>query len=173
MAICSLFSVGVSLPGVEEEAEKVLKSKFSLFPRFEGVVPPDAKGSRHSQLLAELQLENILSLKPSDALFAVAITPYDLYSNGLNFVFGVAYPFKGCIVSYARLISDDADLFLSRVRKEVTHEMGHVFGLSHCPDPECVMHFSNSLSDTDFKSENFCPICREKLLLSMERLGLA
>lgn len=172
MAVCSVFSVGVSLPAVEEEAEKVLKEKFRLTPRFEGVVPPDARGSRGSQLLAELQLENVLSLKPEDALFVLPLTPYDLYSNGLNFVFGVAYPFKGCIVSYARLFSDDEELFFSRVRKEITHEMGHVFGLSHCLNPKCVMHFSNSLADTDYKSEEFCPSCREKLLLSIKKLGL-
>ena len=172
MVVCSLFSVGVSLPEVEEEAEKVLRDKFGLIPRFEGVIPPDAKGSRHSQLLAELQLENALLQKPEDSLFVLALTPYDLYSDKLNFVFGVAYPFKGCIVSYARLLSDDSELFLSRVRKEVTHEMGHVFGLSHCPNPRCVMHFSNSLADTDYKSEDFCPNCREKLLLSMGKLGL-
>ena len=172
MAVCSLYSVGVSLPEVEEEVEKVLKNRFRLLPRFEGVVPPDSRGSRTSQLLAELQLQNLLSVKPHDSLFVVAVTPYDLYSDGLNFVFGVAYPFKGCIVSYARLFSDDADLFLSRVRKEITHEMGHVFGLQHCPNPECVMHFSNSLADTDYKSEDFCPSCEEKLLLSMKKLGL-
>jgi len=172
MAVCSLFSVGVSLPAVEEETEKVIREKFKLTPRFEGVVPPDSRGSRTSQLLAEVQLQNVLSLKPSDALFAVAVTPYDLYSDGLNFVFGVAYPFKGCIVSYARLLSENTELFLSRVRKEVTHEMGHVFGLSHCPNPKCVMHFSNSLADTDYKSEDFCPSCREKLLAVMKDLGL-
>ena len=172
MAICSLYSVGVSLPEVEEEVENVLKNRFRLLPRFEGVVPPDSRGSRTSQLLAELQLQNLLSVKPHDSLFVAAVTPYDLYSNGLNFVFGVAYPFKGCIVSYARLFSDDADLFFSRVRKEITHEMGHVFGLQHCPDPKCVMHFSNSLADTDYKSENFCPSCEEKLVSSMKKFGL-
>ncbi len=172
MKICSFFSVGVSLPEVEEEVERVLKSRFGLLPRFEGVVPPDARGSRYSQLLAELQLENVLVRKPEDSLFVLAITPYDLYSDGLNFVFGVAYPFEGCIVSYARLLSNNRDLFLSRVRKEITHEMGHVFGLQHCPNPKCVMHFSNSLADTDYKSEDFCPSCGEKLLLSRERLGL-
>ena len=172
MAICSLYSVGVSLPDVEEEIENVLKNRFRLLPRFEGIVPPDSRGSRTSQLLAELQLQNLLSVKPRDSLFVAAITPYDLYSDGLNFVFGVAYPFKGCIVSYARLFSDDTDLFLSRVRKEITHEIGHVFGLQHCPNPKCVMHFSNSLADTDYKSEDFCPICEKKLLSSMKRFGL-
>jgi archaemetzincin len=42
------------------------------------------------------------------------------------------------------------------------HELGHVFGLEHCPDPECVMHFSNSLLDTDRKSTSFCSQCRAR-----------
>jgi archaemetzincin len=172
MKRCSIFSVGVSLPMVEEETERLIGEKFYLEPVFEGTIPPDGRGGRFNQLLAEVQLSNILNLKPESSLFAVGVTPYDLYSDGLNFVFGVAYPFKGCIVSYARLISNDEELFLSRVRKEVTHEMGHVFGLEHCPNPRCVMHFSNSLSDTDFKGEDFCQICSEKLRASMERLGV-
>jgi archaemetzincin len=172
VAVISLYGIGALLPEVEEEAERVLREKFRLEPRFEGLLPPDATLSRGSQLLADLQLQEILTLKPADALFAGGITPYDLYSGNLNFVFGIALPFKGFVVSYARLLSEDRELFLSRVRKEITHEMGHVFGLPHCPDPKCVMHFSNSLMDTDFKSEDFCPSCRRKLEEAMAELGL-
>jgi len=172
MAVISLYGVGAPLPEVEEETEKVLSKKFRLEPRFEGLIPPDATLSRGSQLLADVQLSRILSLKPKDALFAGGLTPYDIYSGNLNFVFGIALPFKGFLVSYARLLSDDRELFLSRVRKEVTHEMGHVFGLPHCPDPKCVMHFSNSLIDTDLKGEEFCPSCKRKLEEAMAKLGL-
>jgi len=173
VAIISLYGIGALLPEVEEEAEKVLKEKFRLEPRFEGLLPPDATLSRGSQLLADLQLQEVLSLKPDDALFAAGITPYDLYSGDLNFVFGIALPFKGFVVSYARLLSKDRELFLSRVRKEITHEAGHVFGLPHCPNPKCVMHFSNSLIDTDLKGEDFCPSCRKRLEEAIEKLGLS
>ena len=172
MAIISLYGIGALLPEVEEEAERVLREKFRLEPRFEGLLPPDATLSRGSQLLADIQLQEVLAVKPADALFAGGITPYDLYSGDLNFVFGIALPFKGFVVSYARLLSEDRELFLSRVRKEVTHEMGHVFGLPHCPNPKCVMHFSNSLIDTDLKGEDFCPSCQRKLEEAMAKLGL-
>ncbi|WP_457679189.1 archaemetzincin family Zn-dependent metalloprotease [Thermovibrio sp.] len=172
MVSISLFGVGALLPLVEDEAERVIKEKFNLEPKFEGVVPPDATFSRGSQLLAEVQLENLITIKPEDSLFVGGITPYDIYSDDLNFVFGLALPFKGFVVSYARLLAEDLELFTSRLRKEITHELGHVFGLSHCPNPYCVMSFSNSLADVDRKGEDFCPSCKKKLEASMRKLNL-
>lgn len=73
------------------------------------------------------------------------------------------------IISLARLrqsfygLPEDKHLFLERTIKEAVHELGHTYGLSHCPDPECVMHFSNSLMDTDRKKPSFCSRCQIKL----------
>jgi len=50
-----------------------------------------------------------------------------------------------------------------RAVKEAVHELGHTFGLDHCSDPRCVMHFSNMLADTDRKGREFCPSCRARL----------
>ncbi|HYA87192.1 MAG TPA: hypothetical protein VEI57_09035 [Nitrospirota bacterium] len=40
--------------------------------------------------------------------------------------------------------------------------MGHICGLGHCPDPKCIMFFSNNLKDTDRKETKFCSACRDK-----------
>jgi archaemetzincin len=53
-------------------------------------------------------------------------------------------------------LKSDNSLFLERVVKEATHELGHAFGLRHCPRQKCVMFFSNSLADTDRKCRRFC-----------------
>jgi archaemetzincin len=102
----------------------------------------------------------------------VGITEVDLYVPRLNFVFGEANVLAGtAIVSLCRLrqeyygLAPDQALFLERAAKEVVHELGHTFGLGHCPNNKCVMHFSNSLSDTDFKETNFCSRCRPKIIL--------
>ncbi len=58
--------------------------------------------------------------------------------------------------------ADTSIIFIERVLKEATHEVGHAFGLDHCPKESCVMHFSNSLVDTDHKAKDFCNICRKK-----------
>ena len=100
----------------------------------------------------------------------VGIADVDLYAPGLNFVFGQADILSGtAIISLCRLrqeyygLPPDKDLFLTRATKEIIHELGHTFGLGHCPDSKCIMHFSNSLADTDWKEAHFCPKCCPKM----------
>jgi len=102
----------------------------------------------------------------------VGIADVDLYVPRLNFVFGEADMVSGtAIVSLCRLrqeyygLAPDEALFLERATKEIVHELGHTFGLRHCPNNKCVMHFSNGLADTDLKEAHFCNQCRPKIIL--------
>ncbi len=99
-----------------------------------------------------------------DMVRLIALVSFDLYEEGLNFVFGEAqYGGKYAVVSTFRLNHSDERIFFERVFKETNHELGHTFGLKHCEDPLCVMSFSNSLVEVDRKSRDFCPRCRRKL----------
>jgi archaemetzincin len=107
------------------------------------------------------------------------IESVDLYAGNLNFVFGEADPNTGfAIVSTYRLIpkfygENSQKLFISRLLKEAIHELGHLFWLGHCRDSACVMSFSNSILDTDRKSQRFCEECTVKLILySLKRISL-
>ena len=100
----------------------------------------------------------------------LGVVDVDIFAPGLNFVFGEADITGGkAIISLQRLrqefygLSQDQDLFQERVLKEAVHELGHTYGLMHCLNPACVMHFSNSLHDTDLKGWNFCPTCKVRL----------
>ena len=100
----------------------------------------------------------------------VGLADADCYADGLNFIFGQAtVGGREAFVALARLrqsfygLSEDQALFRERVLKEVVHELGHTWGLAHCPDPKCVMHFSNRLEDTDVKGLEFCPHCQAKM----------
>jgi archaemetzincin len=106
---------------------------------------------------------------PGDDML-LGVTGVDLYVPGLNFVFGLADPRSRCgLISLARLYPEfygqprNPALFKERALKEAIHELGHLWGLGHCPDPACIMFFSNSLTDTDRKGPGFCRLCRERL----------
>ena len=100
----------------------------------------------------------------------LGIVDVDLYSPGLNFVFGEADISGGAaVISVYRLrqerygLPQDEGLFQDRAIKEAVHELGHTYYLSHCRDIKCVMHFSNSLADTDIKGASLCPKCQKRL----------
>ncbi len=130
--------------------------------------PLHAFNEARGQFWAKAFLEVLLPMvKPGS--IALGITKEDLYEEGLNFVFGEAsMSIPIAIVATKRLhngfygIAEDEELFFMRTLKECNHEIGHTLGLAHCPDPLCVMHFSNSLADTDRKNPTFCPNCWQK-----------
>lgn len=124
--------------------------------------PEDAYDRRRGQYLARSFLR-LLGAYNGDRMLGV--TDRDLYMSGLRFVFGQAEaPGRTAVISMKRLrwgVTEEA--FLDRCVKEANHELGHTFGLGHCDDPYCVMHFSVSLADTDRKAREFCKTCREEL----------
>jgi archaemetzincin len=115
-------------------------------------------------------LAALAAARPQGEEMLLGVTGVDLTVPDLNFVFGLADPrSRVAVISLARLYPEfygqprDPGLFKARVVKEAVHELGHLLGLSHCPDPVCIMAFSNSLADTDRKGPGFCPRCRELL----------
>jgi archaemetzincin len=120
--------------------------------------------------LAMTIVNNIKSYDPRKMII-LGICNFDAYSSGLNFVFGQASRAAGVAVIYLPrlrqefygLRPDTSTIFIERVLKEATHEVGHALGLDHCPRLTCVMHFSNSIADTDRKAKDFCSTCRNKL----------
>jgi len=133
-------------------------------------VPERAFNPLRGQYHAGVIVQELLN-KVREGEYLIALVSGDLYVDGFNFVFGLADPsYRVAVVSDARLrqefygLPPDRELHLSRFKKEVLHELGHLLGLPHCPDARCVMHFSNTLEDTDRKEAEFCDSCRAKIL---------
>jgi archaemetzincin len=126
-------------------------------------LPPGAYNRSRGQYRAEALLG--LAAHAPGAQRVLGVTDADLYSEGLNFVFGIAEsPGRAAVISTARLrAADNEALFRARVLKEAMHELGHTLGLGHCDDHRCAMYFSNTLADTDRKGSRLCPDCRARL----------
>lgn len=100
----------------------------------------------------------------------LGIIDADVYAQGLDFVFGLTDPRTGyALIALTRLrpefynAAGNSALFCERGVKEAVHEVGHSFGLAHCQQASCIMHFSKTIADTDRKDLRFCPACRQKI----------
>ena len=148
-----------------------VKEVLGLDVRISSVPFPPRLGfdSIRGQYHAGTLLGYLSTLDFPDLIKLLALVEFDLYEEGLNFVFGEAQlGGRNAVVSVFRLRTGNERLFFERTFKEVNHELGHTFGLGHCPDPGCVMSFSNSLVEVDRKGRFFCGSCKEKLLSALK-----
>lgn len=102
----------------------------------------------------------------------ISITGVDIFIPVLTFIFGQAYlGGQAGIVSVYRLKNEfygmrgNDELFRDRMVKTLIHEIGHMFGLKHCVEIDCVMRSVTYVEEIDQKSENLCPKCH-KLITS-------
>ncbi len=131
--------------------------------------PQNVFNPYRSQYVADKLLEHIVrSYRRNAENLLFLLADVDAYVYGLNFVFGIALPFINAAAVFLprlRYLADSAKL-RERVRKEVLHELGHIFGLEHCTVSGCVMNFSNTVFEVDAKKPAFCWRCASKLRLA-------
>jgi archaemetzincin len=132
-------------------------------------IPEEAFSRKRKQYLSDKFLDK-LKRHNNLVVTILGITEVNLYTEGLNFVFGQADLERRVAVISLNLLRQekyglpmDNDLLAERALKEAVHEIGHTLGIQHCSNGICVMHFSNSLIDTDCKKCHFCGRCRPKL----------
>lgn len=181
-----IIPMGFIEPGVIRHLQKIIQVRFDIKPSVatEHSLPVGAYNSMRQQYNSQnilIEINNLNNKLNGDGKTAgspalkktrvenkkrLAVIDQDIYSEGLNYVFGQAILNGSCaLISLSRLragaenATDFSGLFLSRVEKEAVHELGHVYGLRHCPNSTCVMYLSGDISDTDDKSSSFCPRC--------------
>lgn len=123
------------------------------------------------QILASYVLNSILiKRKPKDAVVLMGITEKDLYPiPEWNYVFGLASYDNGVGVTSiyrfagGQLTDSNFDKSFLRLIKISSHEIGHMFEISHCLNANCVMNGTNSLTETDYHLARACSLCQRKL----------
>lgn len=151
-----------------------LKTDF-LNPVSDETFPDSAKRINRNtnavQLYTPYIFEHLLRGKmPVDGYALMAISEKDLYPNPTwNFVFGMAsYKDRIGVSSMYRYSSYylgklDFTLLLKRIIATSSHEIGHMFSITHCINASCTMNGSNSLAESDRQPLRLCSECQRKL----------
>ena len=136
-----------------------------------------SKGERYS---ADSILHRLSSMTGDHIPVIVALTENDIfttvrekdgsikqpvYKYAVWGIFGLGdCPGMASIVSDFRLHTADTARYHHRIRTVVLHELGHNFGLPHCPNPHCIMNDANEkIATIDNSSDDYCRTCRNKL----------
>ena len=121
-------------------------------------------------------VDALVDRHPEGTEWTLALTAADLYAPGRDFVFGEAT--RGgawAVVSLARLRPErDDDVTLrTRLLAEAIHELGHLAGLDHCPQPRCPMAYAHSLAAVDHKDTDLCSTCRHGVTNALDPIAPA
>ena len=148
--------------------EQKLHQVFGWKIRIGAVLPLPAEAFNATRLQYEALhiMRALAEAVPKDATRVLGILREDLSIPMLTFVFGQAQlGGRIALMSLARLQQEfyglpaNMDLLMERALKEALHELGHTFGLVHCPIPSCVMTLANDIQHVDGKGSEFCGGC--------------
>jgi len=129
-------------------------------------VPVSAYDPKRKQYQSVEIMRTLAQYAPQNGSRLLGITGVDLSIPMLSFLFGQAQ-LDGplAIVSLCRLQQEfyglpaQDEVLRERLTKEVLHEMGHTFGLVHCPEQKCAMSLSTHIGLVDAKAEQYCSRC--------------
>ncbi len=136
-------------------------------------LPAVGYNTARGQYSGDVLLREVSKLRVEPGAKHLGVFDVDLYAGRLNFIFGIAQiggdfaliSLKRLDYAPVQLSRDEREaLLFERALKEAIHELGHTFGLGHCHNKQCVMSFSNSLSEVDEKGTDFCEEHRIQLL---------
>ncbi|MBI5833072.1 MAG: hypothetical protein HZB16_12310 [Armatimonadetes bacterium] len=118
-----------------------------------------------AQVDADALLNALEALPTERGERLLAVCSGDGGQPGTSFVFGLARRRGRCGVIFTGRLRTDVDQrgYERRLAIEAHHELGHVYGLGHCPNDGCAMCFSPGLIDVDAKRPSYCEHCRELL----------
>lgn len=162
--------VGEKDMAIMKESVEVYFSKKCVIMK-KAALPEKYYNAKRKQYYASGIIDSMKTIVPKDAITVMGVVDGgDLYTDSTNYVFGLASLQQRVavhsLVRYRPEFFDgkpDRNLFVARMIKVLTHEIGHTFDISHCEDEHCGMSYANSLDELDLCSLFFCPDCLNKM----------
>ncbi|MBM4345154.1 MAG: matrixin family metalloprotease [Deltaproteobacteria bacterium] len=158
-------------PKVTDAVEKGLRATFPVQVRWLPAVPLPkvAFFAPRRRWRAEKLLVYLAPLLPKDGAKILGLTSADISTtNGDVPDWGIlglgSLDGKACVLStYRSRRGVPVRVALERVAKVAVHEVGHTFGLEHCPNPGCLMQDAGGKVKTVDEEHALCPKCRAQL----------
>ncbi len=168
------------LVGIQEGLAKTFPDTSAAIIKDVLPISQDAFDKKRSQYHSNIILSEVKAYSSKKPEFhrILGVVDVDIFTSGLSYVFGEAFVSgDAALISLWRLKPEfnkdkpNIALYMSRVAKEAVHELGHTLGVKHCPRSMCVMHFSNSIFDTDRKQNLLCDECYLQAAIAISNLG--
>ncbi|MEZ0229702.1 MAG: archaemetzincin, partial [Planctomycetota bacterium] len=117
---------------------------------------------------ADAIVKRLIAERPDDAIVYAGVADQDLFSDELNFVFGIGtFGERVGVYSFVRFAEGEGraseKVYRRRAFQLVSHELGHIFTLHHCIFYMCEQNGSLSLYESDKSPSHACPVCLAKL----------
>ncbi len=134
-------------------------------------MPQRAYYRPRSRYRAEILLEELEKAAPAGADRVLGLTNVDISTSKPPYddwgILGLAsLGGRVCVLSSFRCKrkSKSPTHALERLAKTAVHELGHTFGLEHCPNQGCIMEDGQGSVLTTDHERDLCPDCRAKLV---------
>lgn len=137
----------------------------------EKALPKAAYFAPRDRYKADKLLDVLAADTPAKFTKVIGLTARDISTKKEKIedwgIFGLgALGERPCVVSTFRLRAGKAtdEVFLVRLVKVVNHELGHTFGLDHCPEAGCFMQDAGGkIATVDGESSKPCAACAARL----------
>ncbi len=129
-------------------------------------LPKEAYYHPRNRYKADSLLEFLKAIEGYDKI--IGLTDKDISTTKGNIpdhgVFGLGYcPGKSCVASNYRLGKSNI-----KYLTVILHEIGHTYGLPHCPNTECLMTDAKGKMIKTRIKPYMCDICRDKINLVIQ-----